>query len=59
MKHLRDPDRVPVQFIDALAAMSGITQFPGKAHPEEKRKYLAYAHEIQNIKALNMVLSCC
>lgn len=50
LKYLRDPDRVPEKFIAPLAAMLGIKEFPLRAFPEEQRRYLAYAYEIQKYK---------
>ncbi len=38
LKLLRDPDRVPVNFLEPLAHMFGIEEFPLRAHPEREKK---------------------
>lgn len=50
LKYLRDPDRVPAQFIKPLAAMFGITEFPNMPYPEDQRRYMSFAYELQKYK---------
>jgi hypothetical protein len=50
VKWLRDPDRVPDRFIAPLAEMYGIKDFPNATYPEEQRRYMSFAYEIQKYK---------
>lgn len=56
MKFLQDPDLIPERFIDHLAHMFGISSFPRYMYPEEKRRFISRAYEINKYKGTKVGL---